>query len=52
LPWKPQKQVFNFIPPFNSRAFVGLLQEDRGTQFEVFEDDPTKSWNVARPTLH
>jgi hypothetical protein len=34
-----------------------MLQEERGTQFEAFEDEPTTSpcsqlWNVARPALH
>jgi hypothetical protein len=32
-----------FIPPFISRVFGGLLQEERGTQFNIFENEPTKS---------
>jgi hypothetical protein len=49
----PEAIIF-FIPPFISRLFGGLLQEERGMQFNFFEDEPPKSqlWNVARPTLH
>jgi hypothetical protein len=53
----PRSKYLFFIPPFISRVFGCLLQEERGTQVEVFEDEPAKSqgsqlWNVSRPTIH
>jgi hypothetical protein len=56
-PWMPQKQLFVFISAYISRLCGGLLQEECGTQLEVFEGEPIKCqgaqlWNVALPALH